>query len=814
MSRKRAVTVSIVLVLILIVGLRLYLKSPVPPYEGEVELSELSQTVEVFFDDYAVPHVYARNENDLFFAAGYLMARERLFQMTVNAATTEGRLSELFGEDQLESDIFLRTWGIPRTGEKLVGHLQPKSREVLETFCRGVNAYIDELGGRLPVEFKLLRIKPIRWEPKHATGYARLMAYSLSQSWYPEMLLGQVTYMFGEQKALELWPVEPDERPTSLPEISADLTLAWEVLSSADKKVRNLLGTAGGHLGSNSWVISGSRTKSGKPLLANDPHLGYNQPAIWYEMHLVGGSYDVSGTSFPGVPFIVLGQNRNAAWGFTNLMTDDLDFYLETVDKENPNRYLHDNQWKEMEVREETIRIKGGETHSFTVRATHRGPVISDIHPLSKEMNNAISFRWAGHDMSNEVQAFLNLNRMKNWSDFSEAVSHYTVPGQNIVYADRAGNVGWRPAVRIPIRKGGNTLVPLPGETSEYDWQGFLKASDLPYLFNPDEGFIATANNQTIPNDFPHYVSSLWHDKSRHQRIVEMVGDRTDLTIENMAEIQNDVVSPFGREISKQFIQVLTNSPLKHENHRIALRHLSEWDGDFSSGSAGALIFSMVMSNLLEAVYSDEMGLLGEKFYAGWIGPVGASGNWGIPLRNLRDVLKNGGSSWVDDVRTPNRVESLDEIIKIVFDNSMVELEQLLGPSPSDWWWGRLHILTHNHSIGGTLPLVDRIFGFNVGPFETGGSSTTVNNGEYSLSAPFRQVVGASFRRIVDLADMNRTQFIIPTGQSGIPGSPHYSDQSEMYNSGRYRTTLMDESTIRNSGFRKLLLVPASGPDS
>ncbi len=814
MSRKKILTVSATVALALIVGVRFYLKSPIPPYEGEVKLSGLSQNVEVFFDDYAVPHVYAKNEDDLFFATGYLMARERLFQMTVNAATTEGRLSELFGESQLESDVFLRTWGIPKTGEKLVDHLKPESRAAMETFCRGVNAYIDELGGRLPVEFKLLRIKPIRWEPKHATGYARMMAYSLSQSWYPEMLLGQVAYMFGAQKALELWPVAPDEKPASLPTVSADLASIWETLSSADEKVRRLLGTAGGHLGSNSWVISGSRTRSGKPLLANDPHLGYNQPSVWYEMHLVGGSYDVSGASFPGVPFIVLGQNRNAAWGFTNLMTDDLDFYLETVDHQTPNRYLHDGLWKEMKVREETVKIKGGGTHTFTVRATHRGPVISDIHPLAKKLDSAISFRWTGHEVSHEVEAFLGLNRMKDWADFSEAVASFTVPGQNIVYADRAGNIGWRPAVRLPIRKGAETLVPLPGETSEYDWQGFVEPTDLPFLFNPDRGFIATANNRTVSDQFPHYVSSLWHDKSRHARIVEMLGDRTGLTVKDMAEIQNDVVSPFGRDLSKQFTQALAAIPPEHESHRIALDHLSRWDGDFSSRSAGALIFSMIMSNLLEAIYADEMALLGEKFYTGWIGPVGTSGNWGIPLRNLRAVMTNGGSSWVDDVRTPNRVESLNEIIRIAFDNSMIELEQQLGPSPADWWWGRLHILSHDHAIGGAMPLLDRIFGFNVGPFESGGSSTTINNGEYSLSAPFRQVVGASFRRIVDLSDMNRTQFILPTGQSGLPGSPHYSDQAEMYNAGRYRTTLMDETVIRNSGFRKLLLVPSSGRDS
>ena len=527
-----------------------YLHSSLPPYEGHLEISGLREEVEVFFDDYAVPHVYAKNETDMFYTAGYLMARERLFQMTVNAATTEGTLSKLFGESQLKSDIFLRTWGIPKIAEELVNYVRPESREVLETFCNGVNAYIDEIGGDLPVEFKLLRIKPIRWEPKHVTGYARLMAYSLSQSWYPEMMLGQVAYMFGEKKALELWPVAPDESPESLPTVAFDLAPVWEAMSVADEKIRRLLGTAGGHLGSNSWVVSGARTKSGKPILSNDPHLGMTQPSIWYEMHLVGGKYDVSGVCFPGTPFVILGQNRNAAWGFTNLMTDDLDFYVEKVNPDNSNQYYYDGIWKEMILRDEQIPVKGGKTQTLLVRETHRGPVISDLHPLAKGGDRVISFRWTGRDMSDEVAAFLRLNTMENWRDFSEAVSRFTVPGQNIIYADTKGNIGWRPAVRIPKRKGGETLVPLPGETSEYDWKGFVKSSAMPRLFNPPTGIIVTANHRTIPDNSPYYVSSLWHEKSRHDRISELLDGRSNLTVDDMTAIQQDVVSPFGQDIA------------------------------------------------------------------------------------------------------------------------------------------------------------------------------------------------------------------------------------------------------------------------
>jgi len=483
---------------------------------------------------------------------------------------------------------------------------------------------------------------------------------------------------------------------------------------------------------------------------------------------------------------------------------------VEKVNPDNSNQYDYDGIWKEMILRDEKIPVKGGKTQTLLVRETHRGPVISDLHPLEKGGDRVISFRWTGRDMSDEVDAFLRLNTMENWRDFSEAVARFTVPGQNIIYADTKGNIGWRPAVRIPKRKGGETLVPLPGETSEYDWKGFVKSSALPSLFNPPTGIIATANHRTIPDNSPYYVSSLWHEKSRHDRISELLDGRSNLTVDDMTAIQQDVVSPFGQDIAPYFIKAFENETVEEgSNLHYAINVLGEWTGGFEPESVGGLIFSTVMLELLEAVYIDEMALLGDDFFLAWIGPVGARGNWAISLRNLRGILERGGSSWVDDVRTPNQVENLDEIIRRAFRSAVAELETRLGPSPGNWWWGRLHTLTHVHTIGGAKPFLDRLFGFNVGPFESGGSSTTINNGEYTLSAPFQRVVGPSFRRIVDLSDLNSTQFVLPTGQSGLPRSSHYADQASLYMSGRYRTTLIDEATIRNSGFQKLVLKPS-----
>ena len=782
-----------------------YLKSPKIKYEGILNFEDIKKDVEVYFDDFGSPHIFAKNNDDLFFTAGYLMARERLFQLTINAYTSEGKLSEILGEESVEIDKFIRTWGIPKVSKEMINDLDENSLNILNKFCEGINKYISELGNNLPIEFKILQIKPIKWEPYHISGFSKLMAYSLSQSWYPEMLFGKVASMMGAKKTLELWPYFPNEKPNKLPEIKFDNFNIWEEIVNVDKKIRKILGTASGHLGSNSWVVDGSKTISGRPILSNDPHLGMIQPSIWYEMHLNGGDFNVSGVTFPGIPFIIIGQNEKTAWGFTNLMSDDLDFYHEKINPEDENQYFFNGKYIDMNIRYEKIKIRGDKEKLIQIRETHRGPIISDIHTLTKKSNNVFSFSWVGNEYWNEIESFINLNKMTNWNDFSDAVSGMSSPAQNIIYADVDGNIGWRAVGKIPIRDGGNFLLPLPGETSKYDWKGYIPFDEMPYEFNPDRGYIITANNKTISNDYNHYVSSLWHNSSRYDRIFELINDRNNLNQNDMKIIQNDLISPFARKLSKKIILPFKNYNYSDDNIKYSIELLKNWDGNFKTDSKEPLIFSVILMKILKNIYLDEMKVIGENIYSSWIGPVGGRGNWAISLRNLEGLMFGEYSSWVDDIETLNYVENLEDIIIKSVKEGVLQLENELGYSPVNWWWGRLHKLTFRHSIGNEIKILDRIFNFNIGPFESGGSSTTINNGEYSFSEPFLQTAGASFRRIVDFSNLDSTAFILTTGQSGNSRSIHYDDQTPLYLNGNYRNISFNKNSIKNYLKRKIL---------
>lgn len=790
---------------ILFLFVRLYLDYPLPLYEGELTVDGLTEPVEIYFDEYAVPHIYAANEHDLFHAAGYISARERLFQMTVTVAAVEGRLAELFGKQAIPDDIYLRTWGIAKMAHLLAENMHLDAKTISRDFCDGINAYIDAAGKDLPPEFKLLRIQPIRWRPAHVAGFVRLMGHNLTFSWQPEIILGQAAYMYGEERVRQLWPVQPEDHPIA----GIGFGKLWKVLSAREQSVRKRLQMEGGHLGSNSWVISGSRTASGKPILANDPHLPFSQPARWYEMHLVGGRFNVSGACLAGIPVPVLGQNASCAWGFTNLMVDDIDFFVETTNPENGNEYLHDGQWYPMELRDETVAVKDGEEKTFVVRETIHGPVISDIHPLlSAEPagigeNQVISMRWVGHDISDEVYSILRLNLMENWDDFTGAATMFAVPGQNVVYADTSGNIGWRPFVRIPLRKGGRNLVPMPGESSEWDWQGYVPFDQIPFQLNPPGGIIVTANNQVIDDSYPFYVSAMWEDPSRANRIWEMLGDRERITVEDVKRAQTDVVSPFARELSRYFVSTFEGHEEESDlNLEVSIDLLRDWDGEHGVESAAAAIFNVAFLRLIRNVYGDEMDLMGDRFYRGWLTLPSMS------QKNLRYLLAKERVSWFDDVTT-GHVEQRDDILRRSLLEGVRELEARLGPDPTNWRWGSLHQLAHLHAIGKDVPLLGKVLGLNVGPFEFGGANTTVSNGEYLLHDPFDVVNGPSFRRIVDFSRLDRSQFIIPTGQSGLPKNPHYADQAPLYHSGRYRTTYFFDETIKKSLFRRLVLSPS-----
>ncbi|NOZ75735.1 MAG: penicillin acylase family protein, partial [FCB group bacterium] len=568
---------------------------------------------------------------------------------------------------------------------------------------------------------------------------------------------------------------------------------------TSENKLRNLLGADGKAVGSNNWVIAGSRTATGKPLLANDPHLGFTQPAKWYEIHLKGGRFDVSGVCLPGLPLPVIGQNASCAWGFTNVMADDIDFFVETTDPDHPNQYQVDGVWKSMIIRHETIPLPDGKDTTIVIRETSHGPVISDIHPLLRRGQTVISMSWTGHAVTAEIEALFRIGSMRNWDDFTEAVKRFTVPGQNIVYADTSGNIGWRPAVHIPLRKNGGSLIPRDGSRSENDWQGTVPFDQMPYLYNPPEGIIITANNKTIDGNYPFYISNLWADPSRAIRIKNLFGNRSGITVKDVKAVQLDQVSAYAREMIPRLLPLLPEP--ENETEVSALKMLRNWDGNEGSDSPGALIFQTLLRQCIIQVYRDELDALDPQAFAAYVDlPM-------IPLRNLQWTLEADSSQWLDNILTPDYRENREDVVATAFHNAVREIQTLVGGNPVSWSWGAVHTVTHPHSLG-SVKMLNWLFDLNVGPFPSGGSPTTINNGEYKIIEPYAQVVGPSMRRIVDFSDLNHTQMILPTGQSGLPGSPHYDDQIPLYLNGKYHTTTFDEKAIRSAGMDYLNLVP------
>ena len=777
-----------------------YVYHPTPKYSGHESLDGLNKSVDIYTDTYGVPHIFAQNEEDLFYAAGYYAARDRLFQMSVVNYSVRGELAYAFGDELIKSDVYLRTWRIHDTAKKLVGQLNKETVDLIGAFCAGINYRIKEVQNDLPIEFKITGMKPPVWNPAIVTGYSRMMAREMSSSWKPEIVFGAIKNYFGKDKLNEIYPYISDNHPTISGKNKKIENEVFSNIMNQELSIEKILGYNSSFSGSNNWVVSGARTKSGKPLLANDPHLGFTQPPRWYEMHLKGGRFNVSGLCLAGIPMPIIGQNKHIAWGFTNSMVDDMDFFIETINPKNNNQYLYDGKWLDMKIITETIKLKNDRDTTITIRLTHHGPIITDVHNLLKDEKSSMSMAWTGNWLTKEIDGLFGLATSKNWSDFSRAVQQFGVPGQNIVYADDQGNIGWRPAVFIPIRKEGSSLIPRPGDDPSYDWSGRVPYKNMPFLLNPKKGYIATANNKTIDDSFPYYISGLWADPSRAQQIIARLDTMENATVDEMKLIQLDYTSLFAKEITPYLLSVKTGNETGKIKEAIDL--LESWDFIESPNSKAALIFHSILRQVVISIFADELKLLGDKYLDAF-----TSMKY-LHNRSLRKILASGNSSWIDDVTTRNKIESIEEILKISFTRGVKDIEKIVGHNINNWEWGRAHYLTHNHKLG-SKKVLDWVFSFNVGPYLSGGSDKTPNAGSYSFSKPYAQTAGASMRRVVDFSNLNETQQIIPTGQSGLYNSRHYDDQADLYHSGGYRTTWFNEKFIKNNKtFKRLTLLP------
>ncbi|HEY6101797.1 MAG TPA: penicillin acylase family protein, partial [bacterium] len=562
-------------------GLGVYaVRRAFPQTSGRIALEGLHGTVEVMRDRWGIPHIYAQDDLDLFFAQGFVHAQDRLWQMEFNRRAASGRLSEIFGPVTLDTDRFLRTVGLRRAAEAEAAQLGDEMTRVLQAYADGVNAYITSRRGRLPLEFALLRYVPEPWSPVDSVAFGKLMAWTLSGNWDSEILRAHLVSRFGEAGMERLMPAYPAGMPVIVP-AGADYrpfrsAVALRLVAHAPARD----GT-----GSNNWVIAGSRTTTGTPILANDPHLQAAMPSIWYEMDLSSERFHAAGATFAGAPGVIIGHNAHIAWGVTNAGPDVQDLYLERFDPDDPTRYEFKGQWEQATVVEESISVKGRrEPVLLPVRITRHGPILNGV---VDGLDAFVALRWTALEPGTILGSVLRLDEARNWSEFREALKLWTVPAQNFVYADGDGNIGYQLPGRIPVRAKGDGLLPVPGWTGEYEWVGEIPFDELPSSFNPERGYIVTANNRIIPDGYQHFIAAEWDPGFRAQRIEAMLTAQPKVSPEVVADMQLDTTSLPAQAI----IRSLQGVQVTEEPDASLLAELRAWDGVLAPESQAAAIY-------------------------------------------------------------------------------------------------------------------------------------------------------------------------------------------------------------------------------
>ncbi|MDP3938829.1 MAG: penicillin acylase family protein [Deltaproteobacteria bacterium] len=790
--------------------LRLLSRRSRPDYQGTVNLAGLDADVQVRFDEYAIPRIHARSEGDAWRTLGFLHACERLFQMDFNRRAISGRLAEILGDEPLgwedlsvvfrnkrvpDLDRFMRVLGLRRAAEIAQLAISDKGMATLNRYAEGVNAFIAK--GPLPLEFKLLKYKPEPWAPVDTVSMVKGMAYQLCYSWRSLLAQWQLSHVLADQPQLarELLPPEyPAEDPRILSYVGPGEA---EALIAADVALRLFNGWVGPHGGSNNWVVNGSLSKTGKPILCSDPHLFLTSPGVWYAAGIESPDLSVMGVTLPGAPGVTIGRNRSIAWGMTNVMAHDADLFVERVSPDDPHKVLVGDQYESMTVLKETIGVKGKADVPIEVRVTRHGPVLTDA--VGGGNGHVLAFKWTGHEPSNEVEALIDLNHAQDFDAFSAALEKFGSPAQNVIYADIKGNIGYVLAGRIPIRRNGRGTTPVPGWLApgedDFEWTGFVPYEAQPKVLNPDSGFIATANNKSVSDSYPFYISSYWEPPYRIRRIRQRLSEIQRHTLETMKSIQQDVHSieaeEFVRDLVAPWADRLERLDLRGpgaEQIRRAVETLLEWDFRCTPDSRAAAIYHSLFAQVLRDVFEPRLGedlwlLLFE--------------NWNEALMASERVLRDPNSGWMEGKR-------IEDVLMRAMTRALDNLKRELGADPRHWTWGRLHTLTMPHPLGGH-PLLGP--SLNLGPYPSRGTSFTVNNGQFFYAHPFKHVAGPGLRQVVDLADPERSAFIVNAGQSGNLASPHREDLAALWLRGEYVPMTLDLP-----GTSVLTLRAADGP--
>jgi penicillin G amidase len=775
-----------------IIFIRNIQRSALPKMNGEMTLAGLSGNVTVYRDQRGMPHIYANDENDLYFAVGYVMAQERLWQMDLIRRATTGRLSEIFGKDYVQTDLFLRSLDMPDKSKIVIANSDPSILKSAEAYCNGVNKYIKDAGNKLPPEFKILSYKPDPWTPQDMTNIIGYMGWDLaSGNLSLDLFCQKLTRKFGQEKAGELIPDWKAVNSYVFPDFKLDekaMKDAESFIKSMDKLQALGLATFSG---SNNWAVTGKRTETGKPVLSNDMHLSLSAPGIWIQMHqVVPGKLNVTGVIVPGQPYVVAGHNEKIAWGMTNLMVDDIDLFEEKINPADSNQYFFNGEWKNMKVREEIIKIKGGSQETYKLRFTHRGPLLAGIQRAS---GAGLSMRWSGFDASNEIRSVYLLNRAANWDDFLSALSSFRSVSQNFVYADVEGNIGLHTGGGIPIRKGYGTII-RNGQTDEYDWKGYVPFDELPSSYNPANGYVSSANNKTVSDDYPYYISAQFALPYRINRIRTMLNEKEVFSIEDFKRMVTDQHSEYAKLLTPFILKTAGKITDMNPQEKFAYNELKSWDYDMNKDLAAPTVFEFFRSELARNIFSDELGSLYFQL------------NGMLRDYYIYRILTTGPDEWVDDINTPEK-ETLDDIFPKSFRSSLVTLSAQAGNDTVKWKWGDIHKITLSHPLG-SVNLLNKVFSFNSKTYPVGGSNHTVS--PYSYDSKFSVNHGASERHIFNTANWDESLTVIPTGNSGIPASEFYLSETETYLNKQFYKDAFTEAAVKAAAKYTVVLKPGN----
>jgi penicillin amidase len=860
--------VAAVVVAAVVLGfvVRSTIRESLPATSGESVLPGLSADVTVMRDGSGIPHLFGDTIEDLFRAQGYVHAQERFFEMDLRRHITAGRLSELVGSAGLETDKVIRTMGWRDVAEKELPTLDPRTRRGLQAYAEGVNTYLrGRSADAAGLEYTVLGLQhPLGdiedWTPVDSLAWLKAMAWDLRGDYGGELSRARLYGRLSDEQIAQIFPAyDPETHPpilsgdewsldgstsassavpepltsaTSPPAAAAASTgrdavraetttpraeAAYAAVQRALAAIPQLVGRGEG-IGSNSWVVDGSRTATGKPLLANDPHLAVSQPGIWIQNSLSCRTVssacplDVSGFSFAGVPGVIIGHNATIAWGFTNLNPDVSDFYLERI---VAGTYLRDSEWVPVETRQETIKVAGGADEQITVRSTVHGPVLSDVvesladagsrAPTQQEGDEstdyAVSLAWTGLIPGTTADAILGFNLATDFEEFRQASRSFSVPAQNLVFADTSGHIGYQAPGQIPVRRPAIPRTPpgywpAPGWDSDYDWKGFVDPEDLPWTLDPEDGMIVTANQQVTAGRSP-FLTSEWDAGWRSTRILQRLGDLDTVSAQDMASIQMDDRDLFADTLVPALLGVPLNAADSEPEQQDLLEFtaqaralLRDWDratpASGSHSAAAAAYFDAVWRNLLELLFDDEL-------------PADMKADGGARWRSaVQNLLADPESEWWDNKLTPNVTEGKDEILRQALVEARLELTRELGKDPAQWEWGKLHRLTLTHKVlgGEDVPWPVRWL-FNEGPYEMPGGSAIVNANAWDASQGYDVTAGPSMRMVVDLADLDASTWINQTGVSGHPTDDHYADQVEDWVEGTQRPWPFTEAAVR-----------------